>query len=104
MKLPGAQEDDVKRLKSSVARMTSAKRGPAFFLTHLFVILNLSLMPAAWFGQLQEYYASKCSLVLSSIPGPSAPINFAGVPLLAVYGFVPPIGDIPICLSMFTMS
>lgn len=104
MKAPGAQEDDVKRLKSSIARMTTAKRSPAFVMNYVMLAATLAILPTSWCGWFQDHYASKISFLLSSIPGPSAPLSLAGVPLLAVYGFVPPIGDIPICLSMFTMS
>merc|ERR1719414_2877700 len=62
------------------------------------------LLPTNMFMWVQEYFLSKCTFELSSIPGPAERIYFADAAVTAVHGFVPPLGDLALCLSMFSLE
>lgn len=99
--LPVGTDSDVSRLRTCVSRMDRMKVGPYALVSVLLLKIGLLLLPMKWLIRFQEHYAAKCTLVASSIPGPPRRIFFAGCPLSAVYGFVPPVGDLPMCLAIF---
>lgn len=101
-KMPVGSDDDVTRLKKSVSNMDSLKRGPHALVAYIMLKSGLALLPMQWLLCMQEYFASKCSIVFSSVPGPADGLFIAGSLLTSTHGFPPPVGDVPLSLSTFS--
>jgi len=101
-KLPVGMDDDMARLRKSVSNMDTMKRGPHALVAYVLLKLGLAILPVQWLLRLQDYFASKCTLVFSSVPGPADGMFIGGSLLTSTHGFPPPVGDLPMCLSMFS--
>jgi len=100
-RLPVGLDDDVTRLKKSVSNMNMIKRGPHALVAYIILKVGLAVLPMQWLLCFQDYFASKCTLVFTSVPAGEDAIFIADSLLTASYGFPPPVGDLPMCLSMF---
>ena len=53
---------------------------------------------------LTDFFANKAVGVLTNVPGPRAPLTFAGVGVHQVIGFAPSSGDQPMTCTIFSYA
>jgi diacylglycerol O-acyltransferase len=53
---------------------------------------------------LTDFFANKAVGVLTNVPGPRAPLTFAGVGVHQVIGFAPSSGDQPMTCTVFSYA
>jgi diacylglycerol O-acyltransferase len=64
----------------------------------------VSVSPAKLAFFLTNFFASKAVGVLTSVPGPTNELNFAGAPVRQLIGFAPCSGDAPMTATIFSYN
>ncbi len=101
--LPLDPEDPVERLQRTRARMDRIKRSEEPIIT-FGVQRGISAAPRPVSTALTDFFANKAVGVLTNVPGPRAPLTFAGVGVRQVIGFAPSSGDQPMTCTVFSYA
>ena len=101
--LPLDPEDPVQRLRHTRARMDRIKRSEEPIIT-FGVQRGISAAPRPVSTALTDFFANKAVGVLTNVPGPRAPLTFAGVRVHQVIGFAPSSGDQPMTCTVFSYA
>jgi WS/DGAT/MGAT family acyltransferase len=101
--LPVGMEDPVARLHEVRARMMELK-GSYTALVAMSVLGVLGAAPRTVQTEIQDYYASKATAVMSNVPGPQQPHYLAGSQLDQCMFWVPQSGDIGIGVSILSYN
>lgn len=64
----------------------------------------ISMSPHVLASAATDFFANKAVGVLTNVPGPTAELAFAGVPVRQVIGFAPCSGDQPLTATIFTYN
>jgi len=101
--MPLSLGDAHDRLGQMHHRMERIKNSDEAVLTFgLQRIVSMSPKQIAFF--LTNFFANKAIGVLTNVPGPSAPMSFAGVTVDQVVGFAPCSGDQPMTATIFSYN
>ena len=84
--------------------MNALKRSVEPFVYYGSVTALLKLLPRSMGRFLVDFYARKCSAVMSNVPGPQEPLTVAGSKIRAMLFWVPQRADIGIGLSILSFS
>ena len=101
--LPLNPGDPVERLQRTRARMDRIKRSEEPIIT-FGVQRGISAAPRPVSTALTDFFANKAVGVLTNVPGPRAPLTFAGVGVRQVIGFAPSSGDQPMTCTVFSYA
>jgi len=101
--LPLHPTDPVERLKRTSARMDRIKRSEEPIIT-FGVQRGISVAPRPVSTALTDFFANKAVGVLTNVPGPRAPLTFAGAGVHQVIGFAPSSGDQPMTCTIFSYA
>lgn len=101
--LPLEPADPVERLDRTRARMNRIKRSDEPIIT-FGVQRGISAAPRPVSTALTDFFANKAVGVLTNVPGPRAPLTFAGVGVHQVIGFAPSSGDQPMTCTVFSYA
>lgn len=101
--LPLDPADPVERLARTRARMDRIKRSEEPIIT-FGVQRGISAAPRPVSTALTDFFANKAVGVLTNVPGPRAPLTFAGVGVRQVIGFAPSSGDQPMTCTVFSYA
>ena len=101
--LPLDPSDPVERLRRTRARMDRIKRSEEPIIT-FGVQRGISVAPRPLSTALTDFFANKAVGVLTNVPGPRAPLTFAGVGVHQVIGFAPSSGDQPMTCTVFSYA
>jgi len=101
--LPLDPGDPVERLRRTRARMDRIKRSEEPIIT-FGVQRGISAAPRPVSTALTDFFANKAVGVLTNVPGPRAPLTFAGVGVRQVIGFAPSSGDQPMTCTVFSYA
>jgi diacylglycerol O-acyltransferase / wax synthase len=101
--LPLDPGDPTQRLRSTHARMERIKRSEEPIIT-FGVQRGISAAPRPVSTALTDFFANKAVGVLTNVPGPRAPLTFAGVDVRQVIGFAPSSGDQPMTCTIFSYA
>lgn len=101
--LPLDPGDPVERLERTRARMDRIKRSEEPIIT-FGVQRGISAAPRPVSTALTDFFANKAVGVLTNVPGPRAPLTFAGVRVRQVIGFAPSSGDQPMTCTVFSYA
>lgn len=103
MPMPLDTEDPHERLDQMHHRMARIKNSDEAVLT--FGLQRLvSLSPTQVASFLTNFFANKAVGVLTNVPGPAAPMTFAGVPVDQLVGFAPCSGNQPMTTTIFSYN
>ena len=101
--LPLDPADPAERLQRTRSRMDRIKRSEEPIIT-FGVQRGISAAPRPVSTALTDFFANKAVGVLTNVPGPRAPLTFAGVGVLQVIGFAPSSGDQPMTCTVFSYA
>lgn len=101
--LPLDPADPVERLRRTRDRMDRIKRSEEPIIT-FGVQRGISAAPRPVSTALTDFFANKAVGVLTNVPGPRAPLTFAGVGVHQVIGFAPSSGDQPMTCTVFSYA
>ena len=101
--LPLDPGDPLERLQRTRARMDRIKRSEEPIIT-FGVQRGISAAPRPVSTALTDFFANKAVGVLTNVPGPRAPLTFAGVGVRQVIGFAPSSGDQPMTCTVFSYA
>jgi diacylglycerol O-acyltransferase / wax synthase len=99
--LPLLEADPVKRLHEVHRRMQAIKDSPEGAVSYG-VLGAMGVSPPAVEAQLIDLFSAKASLVLTNVPGPSAPVYLAGTQLRGVLVWAPCAGSVSTSVSVFS--
>jgi WS/DGAT/MGAT family acyltransferase len=101
--LPVGIANPVARVSEVRRRMAELKAG--YQPVVAYVMLGAAgVLPHVLQTQILEYLGNKGSAVMTNVPGPTEPINMAGVPLSRMMFWVPQSGDIGIGVSILSYA
>ena len=101
LELPATIEDAGARLDEVATRMLALKRSRQGAVSYG-ILDALGRMPAAVEARIVDVMAAKAAMVLTNVPGPRAPIAFAGVPVAGVLVWAPCSGSVGMSISIFS--
>ena len=101
--LPLDPRDPLERLRVTRTRMDRIKRSEEPIIT-FGVQRGISAAPRPVSTALTDFFANKAVGVLTNVPGPRAPLTFAGVGVRQVIGFAPSSGDQPMTCTVFSYA
>ena len=101
--LPLDPADPLERLARTRDRMDRIKRSEEPIIT-FGVQRGISAAPRPVSTALTDFFANKAVGVLTNVPGPRAPLTFAGVGVHQVIGFAPSSGDQPMTCTVFSYA
>jgi diacylglycerol O-acyltransferase len=101
--LPLEPSDPIERLRRTHDRMDRIKRSEEPIIT-FGVQRGISAAPRPVSTALTDFFANKAVGVLTNVPGPRAPLTFAGVGVRQVIGFAPSSGDQPMTCTVFSYA
>jgi diacylglycerol O-acyltransferase / wax synthase len=101
LQLPVGVRGPRRRLEEVHRRMDAIKHSPEGAIAYGILGL-IGLTPPQIEQRLVDMFASKCTLVLTNVPGPRQPIYFAGTRVAGVVGWVPAGGSIGLGVSIFS--
>lgn len=94
---PGVRVAEVKRRMDAIKATPEA--GLAFGL-----IGALGLLPAGVERRLADVFGAKCTIVLTNVRGPSAPVSIAGHPVSGMMFWVPQSGHLGVGVSLYSYA
>jgi diacylglycerol O-acyltransferase / wax synthase len=103
LELPVGIRGRRQRLSEVHRRMDSIKHSPEGAVAYGILGL-IGLTPPQIEQRLVDMFSSKCTLVLTNVPGPRQPIYFAGTRVTGVVGWVPAGGSIGLGVSIFSYN
>ncbi len=92
-----------RRLEEVHRRMTDIKGSPEGAVAYGILGL-IGLTPVQVEQRLVDMFSSKCTLVLTNVPGPRQPVYFAGTRVSGVVGWVPAGGSIGFGVAIFSYA
>ena len=101
--LPTTPADPVERLAEVSRRVGRIKHSDEPALT-FGIQRGISAAPRAASVALTNFFADKAVGVLTNVPGPRAPMTFAGSPVEQIVGFAPCSGDQPMTATIFSYA
>ena len=101
--LPIGIADPIDRLLETKRHMDAIKRSPEALVTYQ-AIAGLGVVSDRIARSVRGYYASKVSVVLTNVPGPSQKLYFAGKLLETIVFWVPQSGSIGVGISIFSYA
>lgn len=101
--LPLTPADPIERLAATRARMDRIKKSDEPIVT-FGVQRGISAAPRTLGVALTDFFANKAVGVLTNVPGPRAPLTFAGAAVHQVIGFAPSSGDQPMTCTIFSYA
>ncbi|MEM6794654.1 MAG: WS/DGAT domain-containing protein [Acidobacteriota bacterium] len=104
VELPVGIADDRKRLLEVKRRMDGLKRSVEPFVYYGSIHVVLSALPAVLGRGLVDFYAQKCSAVMSNVPGPQDPLWLAGRRVRSMLFWVPQRANIGLGISIFSFA
>lgn len=102
--LPAQPRDLPRRLSAVKARLDTLKSGLRPLAIYDAVNVMLTLMPAGLSRRLIDFFANKCTGVVTNLPGPQRPLALAGRRLRTLMFWVPQRGDIGLGISILTFA
>lgn len=102
--LPVAESSVEGRLREVRARMAKLKRSVEPFVYYGSINFLLRGLPKFLSQALVDFYASKCSAVMSNVPGPQEPLTIAGSKVRSMLFWVPQRADIGLGISILSFS
>jgi len=101
--LPLDPGDPIERLRRTRARMDRIKRSEEPIIT-FGMQRGISAAPRPVSTALTDFFANKAVGVLTNVPGPRAPLTFAGAEVHQVIGFAPSSGNQPMTCTVFSYA
>lgn len=101
LQLPVGMSSPRRRLREVHRRMEAIKHSPEGAVAYGILGL-IGLTPPQVERRLVDVFSSKCTLVLTNVPGPRQPVYFAGTRVAGVVGWVPAGGEIALGVSIFS--
>jgi hypothetical protein len=99
--LPVSQASPARRLRRCANQLEDLKAGPHFALSKL-LLMFISAIPLSLSKYLQERYANKVTVIISSIPGPKEALQIAKSEIQGIFAVPPTIGRMAISLATFS--
>lgn len=104
LSLPVGVDDAVRRIAETKARMDRLKRSVEPVATFGIVNVMLKTLPFSWSAGLIDFFANKCTCVLSNVPGPQKPLYMAGRRLRAMLFWVPQRATVGVGVSILSFD
>lgn len=101
LRLPVGMRGRRRRLDEVHRRMEAIKHSPEGAVAYGILGL-MGLTPPQVERRLVDVFSTKCTLVLTNVPGPRRPVYLAGTRLAGVVGWVPAGGSVGLGLSIFS--
>lgn len=92
------------RLDETKKRMDALKRSVEPLIYYGAVNVLLKVLPRTWSHALVDFYARKCTAVLSNVPGPQEPLSVAGSLVRSMLFWVPQRANIGLGISILSFS
>lgn len=102
--LPLDVADGVERLTETKRRLDKLKRSVEPVSTYGIVNVMLKTLPFRWSAGLIDFFANKCSIVLSNVPGPQNALYVAGHRLRAMLFWVPQRATVGVGVSIISFD
>lgn len=102
--LPVQVEGLRERLKETRRRMNALKRSVEPIVYYGAVNVLVKILPKSWSHGLIDFYAKKCTAVLSNVPGPQEPMSIAGSRIRGMLFWVPQRANIGLGISILSFS
>jgi diacylglycerol O-acyltransferase / wax synthase len=103
LQLPVGIRGREQRLTAVHERMESIMHSPEGAVSYGILGL-IGMTPPQIERRLVDMFASKCTLVLTNVPGPQQPVYFAGTPVTGIIPWVPAGGSIGLGVSLFSYN
>lgn len=104
LELPGGVADSQRRVRTVKKRMDRLKRSVEPLVMYGAAALLLRILPQ-WFSHwIIDFYANKCSVVLTNVPGPPEPLYLAGRRVKHLMFWVPQRAEIGVGISILSFS
>lgn len=104
LSLPVDIDDSVERIAETKRLMDQLKRSVEPVATFGIVNVMLKTLPFRWSAGLIDFFANKCTCVLSNVPGPQKPLYLAGRRLRAMLFWVPQRATVGIGVSLISFD
>lgn len=102
--LPLDVDDGVERLAETKRRLDKLKRSVEPVSTYGIVNVMLKTLPFRWSAGLIDFFANKCSIVLSNVPGPQSALYVDGHRLRAMLFWVPQRATVGVGVSIISFD
>ena len=102
--LPVEVADLRARLDETKRRMTALKRSVEPIIYYGAVHVLLKILPRSWSHGLVDFYARKCTAVLSNVPGPQEVLHVTGSRVRGMLFWVPQRANIGLGISILSFS
>ncbi|MCG8460565.1 MAG: WS/DGAT domain-containing protein [Holophagales bacterium] len=102
--LPVGIENVLHRLREIQRRMVALKRSVEPFVYYGSINVLLAILPKSASRALVDFYAKKCTAVLSNVPGPQEPLSVAGKRVRGMLFWVPQRANIGLGISILSFS
>ncbi|HZE06196.1 MAG TPA: wax ester/triacylglycerol synthase family O-acyltransferase [Solirubrobacteraceae bacterium] len=103
LRLPVGLRGRRRRLQEVHRRMEAIKHSPEGAVAYGILGL-IGLTPPQVERRLVDVFSTKCTLILTNVPGPRRPVYLAGTRLAGVVGWVPAGGSVGLGLSIFSFG
>lgn len=101
VELPVGETDPQRRLDALEARITELKQSPEAFVLYA-ALMVAGMSPASVQTQIVKLFMKKATMITTNVPGPTAPVYFAGRPITRMRFWVPQSADIGLGFSIFS--
>lgn len=104
LRLPSWPLDLPRRVASVKARLDALKQGHDPLAIYSAVNLMLAALPGGVSRRLLDFFANKCTSVVTNVPGPQQPLTLGGRRLRTLMFWVPQRADIGLGISILTFG
>lgn len=104
LELPGHVSDPLNRVREIKRRMDRLKRSVEPLVMYGAASFMLKALPRGASRRLIDFFANKCSCVLTNVPGPQEPLSLAGRRLRHLMFWVPQRAEIGVGISILSFS
>lgn len=104
LSLPVDVADSAERIAETKRRMDRLKRSVEPVATFGIVNVMLKTLPFSWSAGLIDFFANKCTCVLSNVPGPQKPLYLAGHRLRGMLFWVPQRATVGVGVSIMSFD
>lgn len=101
--LPVGIGDPIARVGAVRQRMNMLKNSPEPFVTQT-LLRALGFAPRPVEGLAASFFGKKASLVLTNVPGPTARLSIAGIPIVRLAFWVPPAAGMGLGISILSYA
>ncbi|MEM8931921.1 MAG: WS/DGAT domain-containing protein [Acidobacteriota bacterium] len=102
--LPSGIDDPRERLTEIQRRTEKLKRSPEPWVYYGSIKVLLAILPTSVGRALVDFYAGKCTAVMSNVPGPQQPFRLAGRPVRGMLFWVPQRANIGLGISIMSFA